>query len=174
MKGRHFTYYSRVNAPVYKFAADPGDADMRGYIETALDELGLETVPPDSWRPAEVKVARHKVSTSSLLGRRFVPRRITKGWGLLEDSVAEPELDHLGLTPALRGQLQGLSMPPTGFMWAALLPGLPGQPTQAVEVAAVEGGRCPVWGPLRHDSSWHSWLGSRSHGQSQGCSRALP
>ena len=139
VKGRHFTYYSRVNAPVYKFAADPGDADMRGYIETALDELGLETVPPDSWRPAEVKVARHKVSTSSLLGRRFVPRRITKGRGLLEDPVPEPDLDPLGLTPALRGQLQGLSLPPTGFMWAALLPGLPGQPRQAVEVAAVEG-----------------------------------
>ena len=31
IKGRHFTFYSRVNAPVYKFSADPSDASFRPY-----------------------------------------------------------------------------------------------------------------------------------------------
>ena len=139
IKGRHFTFYSRVNAPVYKFSADPSDADMRGYIETALDELGFDVVPPDGWRPSEVKVARHTVSTSALLGRRFVPRRITRGLGVLETPQEGTGSDFCGLLPELRSQLTGLLDPPSGFVWAAFLPGLPGEVRQALEVTVDDG-----------------------------------
>ena len=139
IKGRHFTYYSRVQAPVYKFATEPTEADMRGYIETALDEMGLDVVSPEGWRPSEIKVARHKVSTSALLGRRFVPRRITRGLGVLESPVGGPDgLE--GLVQEVRNQVSVLRAAPDGFMWAALVPGRPGHPAEAFEVA-VESGR---------------------------------
>ena len=67
VKGRHFSYYPRLSAPVFKFVSEPSEADMRGYIETNPDELGLETVPSDGWRPSEVKVARRKISISACL-----------------------------------------------------------------------------------------------------------
>ena len=47
INGRNFNYYSRVSAPVYKFVAEPSEADTRRYIEAALDELGYDTVPAD-------------------------------------------------------------------------------------------------------------------------------
>ena len=111
IKGRHFTYYSRVSAPVYKFLSDPGEADMRGYIETVLDELGLDTVPADGWRPSEVKVARHVVSTSVLLGRRFVPRRITRGLGVIEGPQEERGKNDFNLPPSFVGSLLGSLRP---------------------------------------------------------------
>ena len=137
IKGRHFNYYSRVSAPVYKFAAEPSEADMRGYIEAALDELGHDTVPADGWRPSEVKVARHSVSTSVLLGRRFVPRRITRGQGIIQATQAEGESHEL--LPELRPRLKGLRVAPTNFMWAALTPGLSRRARPAFEVVVEDG-----------------------------------
>ena len=70
IKGRQVQFYSRLNRPVYKFSVEPSEQDMKGYIETALDEMGLPEVPLDGWRPSQIKVTRHVVATSVLLGRR--------------------------------------------------------------------------------------------------------
>ena len=63
---------------------------MKRYIGEALDEMRIQEIPPQGWRPTRIQVARHKVATSVLLGRRFVSRRITKGAGVVTSPQGEP------------------------------------------------------------------------------------
>ena len=46
IQAKHFNFYSRVYAPVYKFAAGPTSDKMRAYMEMAFDEQGLDVIPP--------------------------------------------------------------------------------------------------------------------------------
>ena len=59
----------------------------------ALDEMGISQIPGDGVRPANVRISKHVVATSLLLGRRFVNRRVTRdneGRGVARITAREP------------------------------------------------------------------------------------
>ena len=117
IKGRQVQYYSRMNAPVYRFATDPTEGEMKSYIEAALDELGYDEVPISGWRPKEVKISRHVAATSLLLGRRFVPRRVTRGLGVTDPPAGTANLAVASSEMGVKDMLRPCCEAPDGKVW---------------------------------------------------------
>lgn len=122
IKNQHFAYYSRLSHPVYRFANEPTEEELKGYIERALDEMGLKEIGPDSWQPAYVRVGRDLVSATKLLGRRLVGRRRVRGGGVIHP-VGEG-LDDLigGLDRGLQNDVNVIEPAPEGKVWVLVPP----------------------------------------------------
>ena len=113
IKGKHVQYYLRLTKPVYRFADDPTDGEMRSYIERALDEMGLDTVPMDGHRPQEVKVQNHTVPTSLLLGD--LCHGASPAEGVME--APAPAIEPLLVVLEWNKKLQPLLPAPVGYIW---------------------------------------------------------
>ena len=121
IKNQHFAYYSRLAHPVYRFAKDPTEEELKAYIERAFAEMGLEEIGPDSWQPAYVRVGRDLVSASKMLGKRLVTRRRVRGGG-----IVQPVRDHLheeiigGLDSDLQNEVTVIEPAPEGKVWVLM------------------------------------------------------
>ena len=137
IKNQHFAYYSRLAHPVYRFANDPTEEELKGYIEKAFDEMGISEVGPDAWQPAYVRVGRDLVSASKILGRRLVTRRRVRGGGVVQP--AREHLDELvgGLDSELQNDVSTIEPAPEGKVWV-LVPALGSDETLS-EVIVVKG-----------------------------------
>ena len=159
LKGKHFQYFFRLRAPAYRFSSGFTEEETRSYIEKALDEMNMDVVPADGWRPKEVKVGQRLVAISVLLGRRFVPRRITRaaaertGRGVIE----YPD----GLDPTASGfppGLRPLEAAPPGHMWVWLPPLKVGGAEAPKEVVVVAGQGVQAGDSLGLIKTGDSWL----------------
>ena len=119
IKGVHFKFYSRLPSPIYRFSEEVTEEEMKGYIETALDDLGVASLGPADWYPSNAKIGGKLVSVSKLLGRRAVPRRIGKGAGRVEQPAPEANLAS-PISPLVADQLIPITKAPEEHLWLHL------------------------------------------------------
>lgn len=134
IRGKNFWYYSRLDAPVYRFDKDPPEEEMKRHIETALDELGISRLEGDAWRPRFIRVKGELIHASNILGRRLVFQRMTRGGGVVQDPTRPASW---GLKDELTNAVRPLTAAPSGKVWMHV--SKLHEAKQAVEIVPEEG-----------------------------------
>lgn len=155
IRGIHFKYPSRLAQGVYKFKNDLTEDELKRYMEPALDELGLRTVPDDQWKPDYVRVGNQRLSATRLLGRRLVPT-VVRGKGGIDGLASE-------YAPEVAALLSPIEPAPLGHVWAGF--SVPGDKESVTEVVVRrgQGVRTGTDELVMHHSRWiHVHLMSES------------
>ena len=137
IKGIHFTFYSRLDRPVYRFDEELSEADLKKHMETALDEMGVDMVASDSWKPNHVRIGKNLVSVSKVLGRRVVPRRIVKGGGVIQQPGSHLDEICSDFDDQVKNEISAIEPAPPGKIWVSM-PQVGGEATFA-EVLVSKG-----------------------------------
>lgn len=115
IRGKNFWYYSRLSSAAYRFENDPPEDEMRGHIEAALDDMGVARIEGDMWKPRFVRIRGELINSATVLGRRLVFQRTTRGGGVVQD----PGVASLGLSLAddLTSDVRPITAAPAGKVW---------------------------------------------------------
>ena len=124
VKGKDFTYWSRVGGPSYRFAAPIGDDEFRKNIKLAYFEAMGESGFDSAWRPTEVQRMDGQIESARvylgglltsqprrLLGKQPVPTEANPGL---------PRDAHHQAAAAASGP--DVDLAPTGSSWRAAEP----------------------------------------------------
>eukprot|EP00435_Cladocopium_sp_Y103_P073271 s29_g43.t1 len=120
IKGLHFKYYSRLPHPVYRFENDPTEDELRSQVEKALDESGIDISADGAWRPQSVRVGRKEIRLTEFLPGRAIPRRATRGGGVVEHPANQLEGLFPEIDPRLAREVSVIEPAPPGKLWVTI------------------------------------------------------